>query len=448
VDFAYSRALVAPTDMPVRPVPRGAQVDPGPAAPVAPPGRGRLVADFPLRPADLVEAGLSVPAGALRGAGRGRVLVDFAGEGPPTLKLDADLAGLAVSIPGLGVSKPAGTPGSVTAQGWLGPTPGMSSATLDLPGTQVRVRLPDGLAGGVWFDRLALGGWLDARGRYEPPAGGRPARLVLTGGRADLRSMPRGGGGPGARMSFELALDRVTLSEGIALTSVRGALSPEMHGVLDADVNGAAPVRVRLAPGGDAGVSGLALNLTADDGGAVLRAAGLASGVRAGALDLRLVPTGGRGRYRGQLRLGGLTLPRGGAAALRADAAGDAAAGGGMTFDDVRAEFSLDPGRINLHSASATGASMGLAVDGQVNLRDRTLALQGVASPLYFINRMGAFMTRRGEGLIGLHFTLTGPMDAPALDANPLSVLTPGPLREMFRTAPPPETVTTPEDRE
>uniref|UniRef100_UPI0013A6D546 AsmA-like C-terminal region-containing protein n=1 Tax=Meridianimarinicoccus zhengii TaxID=2056810 RepID=UPI0013A6D546 len=154
----------------------------------------------------------------------------------------------------------------------------------------------------------------------------------------------------------------------------------------------------------------------------------------------------GPGRYRGQLRLAGLTLPPGGAAALRAGAATDAAAGDGMAFEDVRAEFTLGPDRIDLHSASATGASLGLAVDGRVNLRDRTLALQGVASPLYFLNRMGAFMTRRGEGLIGLHFTLTGPMDAPDLNANPLSVLTPGPLREMFRSGP--NAATPPEDRE
>ncbi|MGS4946562.1 hypothetical protein ACVDG3_13855 [Meridianimarinicoccus sp. RP-17] len=446
VDMVYSRALMSPPEARVRPVPRGGAAAPPGRATVAAPGRGRLVADFPLRPGDLAAAGLPLPAGALRGEGRGRIEVDFAVDGPPALTLDADLAGLAVSLPGLGVDKPARAPGRITAEGRLGPAPGLTAASLDMPGMTVRLRLPDGLSGGVRLDRLALGGWLDARGRFDPARGGAPARLVLTGGRADLRAMPRGGNGPGTRVALDLALDRVTLAEGIALTGLRGALSPDMHGTLAAQVNGTAPVSLRLAPGGDAAAAGPALHLTAADGGAVLRAAGLASGVRAGALDLRLVPVAGPGRYRGQLRLAGLTLPPGGAAALRAGAATDAAAGDGMAFEDVRAEFTLGPDRIDLHSASATGASLGLAVDGRVNLRDRTLALQGVASPLYFLNRMGAFMTRRGEGLIGLHFTLTGPMDAPDLNANPLSVLTPGPLREMFRSGP--NAATPPEDRE
>jgi len=447
MEIVYRRALMAAPDPSPRPVPRGGPAIAAAQPQAAPPGRGQLVADFPLRPADLAAAGLPLPAGALRGEGRGRVQVDFAADGPPALTLEADLAGLAVALPALGVAKPARAPGRITAKGWLGPAPGLSAASLDMPGATVRLRLPRGLAGGVRLDRLALGGWLDARGRFDPASIGAPARLALTGGRADLRAMPRGGGRPGARVALDLALDRVTLADGIALTSLRGALSPDLHGTLNARVNGAAPVTLRLAPGGDAAGAGPALHLTAADGGAVLRAAGLASGLRAGALDLRLVPDGAPGRYRGQVGLAGLTLPPGGAAALRAGAPpADATTGDGMTFDDVRAAFTLDRDRIALHSASATGPSLGLAVDGRVNLRDRRLDLQGVASPLYFLNRMGAFMTRRGEGLIGLHFTLTGPMDAPELAANPLSVLTPGPLRDMFRRRP--DATTPPEDPE
>jgi len=148
------------------------------------------------------------------------------------------------------------------------------------------------------------------------------------------------------------------------------------------------------------------------------------------------------------LRLAGLDLPAGGVKALRAGGVPDMETGGGLAFDDLRAAFTLDPARIDIDSASATGSSLGLALDGRVDLRSRTLALQGVVSPLYFLNRMGAFMTRQGEGLIGLHFRLTGPMDAPELTANPLSVLTPGPLRDMFRTRPPATQDQGTEDRE
>ncbi len=437
VEMVYSRALSVPQAVAPRPVPRGQAAPATPRATSA--GRGRLVADMPLRPADLAEAGLPLPPGALQGEGRARVQVDFAATGPPALALDADLAGLAVSLPGLGLTKPARAPGRIRAAGRLGPDPAIDAATVDIAGTSVAVRLPDGWGNAVLFDRLALGGWLDARGRFDPATDGRPARLVLTGGTADLRALPRRTGGTGAPpVAIVLALDRVTLADGIALTGLRGALSGDLHGVLEARVNGAAPVRLRLAPGdGSPADRGPALHLTAADGGAVLRAAGLGSGVKAGALDLRLVPAPDPGRYRGQLRLDGLDLPPGAAAALRGDGAADTGAGGGRAFDAVRAEFTLDPARIDVLSASATGWSLGLALDGQVDLRARTLAMQGVVSPLFFLNRLGEIMTRRGEGVIGLHFTLTGPMDAPVLAASPLSVLAPGPLRDMFRTRPP-----------
>lgn len=439
VDMVYSRALLAQQATTPRPVPRG-QTAPAPTRPTSA-GRGRLVADLPLRPGDLAEAGLALPRGALRGEGRARVQVDFNAAGPPALSLDADLAGLAVSLPGMGLDKPASAPGRIMAEGRLGLDLSIDRATLDMPGAAVVLRLPDGWGGGVQFDRLALGGWLDAWGRFDPASARGPARLTLSGGTVDLRALPRRTGGARRHaVAINLALDRVTLADGIALTGLRGSLSPDLYGVLEARVNGAAPVRLRLAPGdGSPTDRGPALHLTADDGGAVLRAAGLASGVRAGALDLRLVPGSAPGRYRGQLRLAGLDLPAGGVTALRAGSVPDveSGAGGGLAFDDLRAAFTLDPTRIDIDSASATGSSLGLALDGRVDLRSRTLALQGVVSPLYFLNRLGAFMTRQGEGLIGLHFRLTGPMDAPELTANPLSVLTPGPLRDMFRARPP-----------
>jgi len=46
---------------------------------------------------------------------------------------------------------------------------------------------------------------------------------------------------------------------------------------------------------------------------------------------------------------------------------------------------------------------------------------------------VGAVLTRRGEGLIGFNFTLRGRVDDMRVGVNPLSVLTPGMFREIFR---------------
>ena len=58
---------------------------------------------------------------------------------------------------------------------------------------------------------------------------------------------------------------------------------------------------------------------------------------------------------------------------------------------------------------------------------------QGVISPLYLLNGIGSFLTRKGEGLIGFNFNLTGSAASPSVSVNPLSAFTPGMFREIFR---------------
>ena len=62
---------------------------------------------------------------------------------------------------------------------------------------------------------------------------------------------------------------------------------------------------------------------------------------------------------------------------------------------------------------------------------------QGVVSPFYLINGIGAVLTRPGEGLIGFNFTLRGPVGDVQVGVNPLSLFTPGMFRELFRRPPP-----------
>jgi len=65
--------------------------------------------------------------------------------------------------------------------------------------------------------------------------------------------------------------------------------------------------------------------------------------------------------------------------------------------------------------------------------------MQGVVSPFFMLNGMGGLFTRRGEGLVGMNYALRGTAAAPDVDVNPLSVLTPGVFRRLFRRPPPGE---------
>jgi hypothetical protein len=90
-----------------------------------------------------------------------------------------------------------------------------------------------------------------------------------------------------------------------------------------------------------------------------------------------------------------------------------------------------------LKRASAVGASLGISLDGAYDLARKRLDMQGVLSPIYLLNSLGQALTRRGEGLFGFTFRLTGLAEKPQVSVNPLSILTPGMFREIFRRPPP-----------
>ena len=90
-----------------------------------------------------------------------------------------------------------------------------------------------------------------------------------------------------------------------------------------------------------------------------------------------------------------------------------------------------------LTQSSAVGPGLGISLDGIYTLASKQINFQGVVSPFYLLNGIGAFLTRKGEGLIGFNFNLTGAAAAPVVSVNPLSAFTPGMFREIFRRAPP-----------
>jgi hypothetical protein len=107
--------------------------------------------------------------------------------------------------------------------------------------------------------------------------------------------------------------------------------------------------------------------------------------------------------------------------------------GGGILFNNVEADFRLTPSQVILRSSSAVGASMGVSMDGYYDVKREQMDMQGVISPLYALNGIGQIFSRKGEGLVGFNYRLTGPAKQPKVQVNPLSLFTPGMFRDIFR---------------
>jgi hypothetical protein len=295
----------------------------------------------------------------------------------------------------------------------------------------------------VRFDTLTVGNWLNIPVDLLGQGPGKQVQVVVRGGSLDLRraefgkSKPSGIQGP----PMLLELNRLQVTDKIALTDMRGRfdLARGLDGRFTANLNGGTSVSGRVVP--QNGRS--AIQLTSADAGGILRSANIIKQVRGGNLSLTLLPVGSGGAFDGRALISNVTIKDAPAIAALVNAVSvvglvNELNGDGIYFDAVEADFRLTPNRVTLLQASATGASLGIYMDGIFATDSGRMDLQGVISPVYLLNGLGSFLTRKGEGLVGFNYTLGGTAKNPAVSVNPLSALAPGFLRDLFR-APPPE---------
>ncbi len=398
---------------------------------------GRATAQIALGPAFLEAFNIALPPGMIGGNGAGTLTLDVGEGGATRFDLRSNLAGLTMQLPSLGWRKGASSRGELRVSGQLGGTPRIDTLALDVAGLQANgdVRLRDG--GGLdraRFDNVRLGGWLNAGVELIGRGAGRPVGVEITGGTLDLRQANFGQGSGGGPM--EIALDRLQVTDTIVLNRFRGAFDGGngLNGQFSALLEGTAPISGTLAPiNGQTG-----LRIVSDDAGAVLSAAGLLETALGGAMDLTLQPTGATGSYDGALAITNLRVRDAPALAALLDAVSVVGLlqqldGQGLSFTNVDAVFRLTPQQIVVTQSSAVGPGLGISVDGVYTLGSKVMDFQGVISPFYLINQVGSVLTRPGEGLIGINFTLNGPAETVQVGVNPFSILTPGMFREIFR---------------
>lgn len=389
---------------------------------------------------------IGLAKGTISGVGLAQFTIDLVKGEAPRFTLLSDLNRVGLRISELAWSKSKSATGKLAVSGRLGKVPAIDSLNLSAPGLSAvgQVELNEG--GGLRaakFSRVRAGQWIDApvtltgRGRGVTPA------VSVIGGWIDVRrtSVGQGGSGQGTGAPMSLALDRLIISEGLSLTGFRGNLSQKggLSGQFVGRVNGRAPIAGTLAPGRGGRT---AVRIQSDDAGRVFSAAGLFKRANGGAMTLTLLPRAEKGQYDGSLRIKTMRVQsaQGLTALLNAiSVVGllEQMSGSGLLLSTVEAEFRLTPNALEVRRASGVGPSLGISMSGIYSMTQDKMDMRGVFSPIYVVNGIGQIFSRRGEGLFGFNYRMTGSADNPRVAVNPLSVLTPGIFREIFRAPPP-----------
>jgi AsmA-like C-terminal region/Protein of unknown function len=121
--------------------------------------------------------------------------------------------------------------------------------------------------------------------------------------------------------------------------------------------------------------------------------------------------------------------------------------GEGITFSKLEQSFQGRGGMITLTNGRIAGPAIGLTVQGMINRDTDRIDVNGTVVPLYGINSMfedipllGDILTsRKGEGVFGVTYGVSGQVDELKIAVNPISVLAPGFLRKLFQMGPTPQ---------
>ncbi len=409
-------------------------------------GQSKIEGSAEFSPDAAAAFGVTLPDGLISGRGTAAVTIDLQTGQSPVLALRSDLAGVGMAIPALGWAKPAASKGQLALDITLGKPAFVDAIALDAAGLTAAGTISLAADGGLneaKFSSVRLGTWLNAAATLQGQGAGRAPAIVVTGGRVDLRGLPnrRAGGGGNTGGPITLRLDEVTVAKGLVLTAFRSTITPRANGVegdFAGRLNGQTPIGGSLVPARN----GTAVRITSADAGSVFSAAKIFPNAQGGSMDLVLNPTGAPGSFDGELSVRNVRIRKAPAMAELINAISvvgllDQMNGSGLLFSQADASFRIGPRAVQILKGSATGASLGVSLSGLYVFDNKRLDLQGVVSPVYFLNGIGAMFTRKGEGLFGFNYTIKGTAKEPSVSVNPLSILTPGMFREIFRSAPP-----------
>ncbi len=298
---------------------------------------------------------------------------------------------------------------------------------------------PGGPAGG--YAGTITGSSLDARGLTGKTPSGE-------GAVAPDPQKARTGDGRKTPLDVAIKFDSVVFGEGRRLRQVAGTMRRDTSAWTLLDLTGRSDgggVSMKWRPGAQ-GVYDLAIN--ADDLGSALQAMDLNDRMRGGRLTLtgRSVEPRADAAIVGKAEIRDYTLIDVPALARILNAISPSGfaellgGGKGINFGRMSADFRKEGRLLNVKDLRTSGSALGLTLEGQVDLETETANLQGTIVPVYGLNRLigqipllgDVLSGGEGQGIFSATWHVQGPLSDPDVSVNPLAVLAPGFLRNLF----------------
>jgi hypothetical protein len=383
------------------------------------------------------------------------------------MNLDLTPSVLAVDL--VGISKPAGFPASGHGTAIFGPQSALQSADLKITGPSIQAMLsaafgPDGAMTSLNAPSVRSGSSNDFSFNLVRNAGG--VDIAVKGHSVDGSRLARRGStstgqnSPSANPSFDepfhitVKVDRLALRNGVAIAP----FSMDASGVDDRPsalvLNGTLGKGTTVSGGITPAGNDRKLTFAANDVGVLARGLFGFNSIKGGKLDLQVTLHGPAANppaedppndYQGTMKLKDFRLLNQPFVA-RLFSAGSLIGfsnllqGQGIAIDELRVPFVARNGVLAINDARATGPAIGVSAEGYLDRPKNELAVQGTLVPLFGINSVLGYIpllgdllvSKPGEGIIGMTYTLSGNADEPRISVNPLSLVTPGILRRIF----------------
>ena len=303
--------------------------------------------------------------------------------------------------------------------------------------------------------RANIAGFIDAAVQAKPDELNEKLSVFVTGRYLDVspfvtHTLQNTGGGFDVPVLLTAGLEKLTLNEAYSVEDANMLFAHTGEGVSNARLGGrtaAGEFKIDMLTNTESAVRNVKIDIP-DASDAAFAFLGL-DNITGGRLQIQaqLPPVGMEGPLNGVADIEDFKLVKAPILAQMLSVASlqgifDTLSGSGLQFKEFIVPFSLDGSSLSVRNARVSGPALGMTGAGEIDFVKKELDLDGALVPAYTANSIlgdipvigDIFVGKKGEGVFALSYTVKGGFEKSQIAVNPLSALTPGFLRGIFRT--------------